>query len=712
MKKSKKTLYVLTPIAISLSSIIAVSCIVPNNSNGKKEKDPNDKENGTDKTDTGKDPNKKDNSQADQSTNPSPKLDDNKNSNNNKNANTNIDSDKEKNDNKMPQNPNTDKKEDNSSLSPNSDYGKQDDGSKKHDMNNGQGKDKEEMDSNPKPNVDKKDENHNLNPAPNDEKNNDGNQKPDVNSGDEGGQNKDQDKNPDVNDKKEDPNSNMNKKDENSNSNKQDNNPPLEPIELDDNQKNKVIEVFDIDKKMPVSLNLDKLIKKIGKDIEIKDVKILSFSDYAGTITLSISGIYNNRRFSFVNYQIKGFGNYQSIENSNILSAAINKESFIRELKEFKDLHSFNRSAELLKFINVTANKVSIGDLLRKNLIEVESINLNKDNQLTFSLYYIQKYKNENEEEIKIEKKIKISGTRIPVRNEQITNHDILNYIIDNIVEIKSNNKTENEKDKNKTFASFYENKTKLVKNFILNRFFKFDENNGSQYFKNKKGKLFIEIENVRANDVDGILYVSYRVTHDGDGSMESSKTRNIEIKNFPKIKEYNSLKSEFLLIRNVFNDENYTLLSKLYDKFKDENNLTDMEITDELSLQTFLGFKNDWTVIRNIDNSNTAKYQINATRSYWEFQFKGHKLSDIINDNEGILIDPESKNEVISFNNIQVKPIKIYDIEIDRTENRLAAKLKYEITFSVHYANNTLSNNTYNISVIKENSISWKLKK
>ncbi|AXE60668.1 hypothetical protein DA803_00995 [[Mycoplasma] phocae] len=484
-------------------------------------------------------------------------------------------------------------------------------------------------------------------------------------------------------------------------------NEKTETINLNNAQQQEVVDVLEINKKIPVSLNIKNITNKSKDMIKITKIEILSFSDSRGILILSILGTYKNKKFLLNNYEISGFNNYSFMQNSRAITVSINKERLIKTKKEIADLFAI-KGEELLTYININVNGILLNHLFDEKLIEVENINLGQNKSLTFSLYYINKSKTLNED-VKIENKIKIDGIRIPITDDKITEIDVLNYILDKKIQVKVKDNEDN-----KIFASFYENRSKIVNNAIVAKFFDLDETKGLDYFKNKTGQLFIQIEKVKANDINGILFVSYHIILEVNDQMKRSKTKNIEIKNFPKAESDKDLNSQFILIENRFIDGKNSFqerIKKLYDKVKNENDLTNLEITDKTNLLTFLGFSNEWNILRKTDNSSQNKYIVNDARSYWEFQFKGTKLSDLLDTNTGILIDPETRKEKISFYSIQIKPIKISNFEINKIEESLTAKFTYEIKFYVYYANNVDSNNTKEISLIKENTISWKQK-
>ncbi|AXE60670.1 hypothetical protein DA803_01005 [[Mycoplasma] phocae] len=445
-----------------------------------------------------------------------------------------------------------------------------------------------------------------------------------------------------------------------------------------------------------VSSNLEKLVEKSTNKIKVLKAEAISFDDLEGILSLSITGSYNNQNFSINDYQITGFQNYSALKNLTNFIVSINKNSLIEDNKTNQDISSFVNH-DLLKYLNINSNNISLNDLFNRKIIELEYANLNrKKDRLTFSFNYL--YKSKKMGKIQNIEKISIIGTRIFVSNEKINDKDILNFLLDKKVKIKENlNK--------KIFASVYEGRENNAKNSIVSTFFEFDENDNKKYFKEQNGLLSIQIDKIKSNDVEGFLLISYFVKYEN----ENSKTKIIKLENFLNAKNDNDLKSEFFLT-TTNNNKFKQNLENLYKQYENDANAKNIKINDTSSLMKYFGFVLDWSIIREDDNQLQDKFMVDDTKSYWEFKYKNMKISDLLNTRSGILLeDSRTNKDKIIFNLLQVKPLEISNLIINKQEKSLTADFIYEIKFFVYNSNNIESKNTSEISVTQKTKITWK---
>nr|WP_272873022.1 variable surface lipoprotein [Mycoplasma phocoeninasale] len=362
-----------------------------------------------------------------------------------------------------------------------------------------------------------------------------------------------------------------------------------EIIMLDENQKAEVVNIFGLDKNLLVSENLSKLVPKQTNNIKIKSVSADAYNDLDGNISISVQGLYNGKRFNFNNYEIDNFKNYKSLQNSINFRVSINKNSLIEDIKNVDYIYLLNNS-EALKYLNIELNGISLNDLFSKKIIKLNSITFNKDRKtttFTFTYYYKTKKIGEIEKNAELSiKNDRVFGVAIP--HETVSNTEILNYLIERKIKIKSNLN-------NNVFASIYKGRASLAKNSIVNTFFDFNANENIKYFPEKNGGLSIEIENVEANDIEGTLLISYKLSYDVNDKKEFSKTEEITIENFARAKDDSDFKNNFMLVINdITNNRLKNNLKNLFNLYKNNNDTSNIEINKSSDLNKYFGFSNN----------------------------------------------------------------------------------------------------------------------
>ncbi|MBN0970763.1 variable surface lipoprotein [Mycoplasma phocoeninasale] len=474
-----------------------------------------------------------------------------------------------------------------------------------------------------------------------------------------------------------------------------------EIIMLDENQKAEVVNIFGLDKNLLVSENLSKLVPKQTNNIKIKSVSADAYNDLDGNISISVQGLYNGKRFNFNNYEIDNFKNYKSLQNSINFRVSINKNSLIEDIKNVDYIYLLNNS-EALKYLNIELNGISLNDLFSKKIIKLNSITFNKDRKtttFTFTYYYKTKKIGEIEKNAELSiKNDRVFGVAIP--HETVSNTEILNYLIERKIKIKSNLN-------NNVFASIYKGRASLAKNSIVNTFFDFNANENIKYFPEKNGGLSIEIENVEANDIEGTLLISYKLSYDVNDKKEFSKTEEITIENFARAKDDSDFKNNFMLVINdITNNRLKNNLKNLFNLYKNNNDTSNIEINKSSDLNKYFGFSNNWYVIREYENRIQDKFESKDTNSYWEFRYKGRKISEYLNVDNGIIRDPETNKDKFVVSIIQIVPKEISNIIINKQENRITVDFVYDIKYFVYNANNVGSKATEEIIVTQKTPV------
>ncbi|QJG66621.1 variable surface lipoprotein [Mycoplasma phocoeninasale] len=469
-----------------------------------------------------------------------------------------------------------------------------------------------------------------------------------------------------------------------------------EVIMLDKDQKAEVVNIFELDKNLLVSENLNKLVLKQANNIKIEKVYADAYNDLEGSLSISVQGLYNEKNFSFNNYLISDFHNHKKLESFKFFKISLNKNTLIENNKNINDLYSL-RGQEVLNYLNIMSNGVYLNDLFSNKIIDLDFISLNRrNNNATFAFNYSYKIK-ENSEEQKT-KKILISGTRVILPSDSVTNKDILNYLLDRKIVIKNNyDKT--------FFASVFEGRSNSAKNSIVSTFFDFDATENLKYFQ-KKGGLSIEIDNVKSNDIEGSLLISYYVTYDLNDVKDRSNTKNIKVNNFPTARDDLDIKKDFNIeITDITNKEFKNNLKNLYNQYNN-NDIDGVKIVSPEDLKKYFGFSNDWNVITEIDNKDRDRFTLDDTNSFWEFRYKGRKIQGNLNFDNGIIKDPVSNKDKIIFSLLQIKPKEVSNIRINKDNTTITVDFVYDIKYFVYNANNVNSKATEEIVVTQKKTI------
>ncbi|AXE60667.1 hypothetical protein DA803_00990 [[Mycoplasma] phocae] len=675
MKKSKKILYILTPIVIALSSTVVVSCIIPNNSSKDLQPKPKSEKSNNDINNKNQDIISK---------SPMPNNNEIKNPDNLDDNTSNKDQIIKPN---LPEVDNAEKnKENNMGDDTKNSFPMLDDKINKND---------EEKDKTPPLNNEQQDDKKNINI---DDKKSDLIPNPDNNISKKDVE--EINKKPNIeNDEK----NNEKKQDElntipispDQEENDTDKNKVLDPIVLDNEKINELITILNLNMNIPVSLNLDKFIKEKNEKIVINSLDILAFSDLTGDITISVEGMYDKHPFSLQKHKISGFKSVQEISKNNI-KATINKNNLIGDKKTINDINLL-KNEELINYIDIESNDVLINEFYKKGLLQIKSFNFDLSTKLVnFDFVYKYKVKRMNKDE-KISS-LPLSAFRILIQNIEIKDDDILNYILEN-------EKINSSKINFSQYASIYEGRWQQDKKLLNYLFNSLNYEEFKNKYFNRNGELFIDINSVTSNDIDGILYLSYTVTYQNESDVAiRSKNVVLKIEGFPKILNDNRFKNygkDFLIIGNISNPRYKKLLTNLYNEYGKKlssSELEKLEIKEKNKVIRYFGFPS-WSVLKLGANGYEIK-----NNSSWLFKYKG---GDIIADTvkeDAILEDSITHEKILSLKGIIVEPLKIYNMKIEN--GRFDADFEYKITFIVSADTGIYSDNPQNIEVIDRTTV------
>ncbi|ACF07482.1 MAA2-related membrane protein [Metamycoplasma arthritidis] len=440
----------------------------------------------------------------------------------------------------------------------------------------------------------------------------------------------------------------------------------------------KILEALDLDKTKAISENKSKLAPTKKDKLDLTEVNILSYDDSKGSGEISVSGKYDGHQFSQEKITLEGFAKTQ-VENISLKKVELNKDKLVEDKKKVSDLESLEGN-ELLKYLKLQFQK-SDGielDITNSGSYEVADLKIKKQQrtnkyQVTGTLFAnIKKFENGLE---------KIEKVQVATINSQLsgdvtlTNKDILNSLL-KLVKSKG--------DTSKTYASEYAGNFKLTVPFLHN--FLELEKQYEEYFGEGTRVKIVE-EAVGANDIDGKLYVTYKLEYEENGGIKhDSITQNIELTGFKKIT--NDTLRDFLITKKNDNNEWNTIKQEIKKLYNDNKNTLNYEITrSNVSNNEVkkIFTTNSWEIIKNNDDQDaTTKFD----HKYWMISYGAESLEHNFKPNTYIL-----ENGKFQIRTLKVNLSKI--IFSKSNNGDIWAKAIFDATFEINANDGAQSKNT-----------------
>ncbi|BAP39336.1 hypothetical protein [Metamycoplasma canadense] len=435
-----------------------------------------------------------------------------------------------------------------------------------------------------------------------------------------------------------------------------------------------IVSSLKLNKNMTVTEAINKLKEHENKkDFKIYNLKFDEYDETKGTISISFSYEIENNKFDNNKTSISGFKKVE-IFNKDLISISLNKEKLIKEKKNIKDLNNQNLNEYLIiTTINSSGEEINISKLIENQSFNYKyeykpkfSNEQKKENvNLTIIISYKKKDLNKAEEEV-IQK---IELLRKSIKNNNIKEKEILDYIIDNSITTIAHNLS------NKFPSAFLKpfNDSKKIAYFFI-------KNDNENYFGTGEKIIQFSDESLKVDDFEGKLKFSFNLKYQNEGKTFISKSKEIEINNLKKITS--DYLSNFQLIFNSTSEKFKTITNKMKDDYLKNQNLDSKKYIALLTNTT----NNEHIFLRNNKDIQNNELEIRELPNL-KLNALGKPIKEVIKD--GVIIN-FSGNEDDNFE-INYLFANFKNVEIDRIEeNRVYFKLNYDLVISINSDNNS----------------------
>ncbi|WP_330463589.1 hypothetical protein [Metamycoplasma gateae] len=440
-----------------------------------------------------------------------------------------------------------------------------------------------------------------------------------------------------------------------------------------------IINLFNLNKEQYIEEAKKLLVEtKQNDNVEISNLSVDAYDESEGT--LSVTFDYKNKNN---NKETKGqtatISNFKKIEvfKENLISISANKEKLIEDKKKIETLEN----TDLSNYLNITVlssngEKNNILDLIKnksekyKLSREISFSNSTTKENVNFEITVNYLKKITNQEVETITKKIDVLRKTIAEKN--VSNQDILNYIIDNKINKKDNN------DLSKKFPSSYlynfRNTKKIAHNFLNNS----EEN----YFGSNNKIIQFSNETLTVDDIAGTVNISFNLEIEEGGSKTLSKSRTFTFNGFKQFD--NKYGENFQILLNSTSETGKKFIQKVKEEYK-KNNSNELELgLDWLKTNSIITDSN--VLLRLVEDSSTKQPKLeNKTNTLFTLNAGGRNIQETIVHETKIQIfdgkeEFELNNLVAKFKNLKISEIN---------NNRVWFEVYYDLEISLNSSSN-----------------------
>ncbi|UUD35250.1 hypothetical protein NPA07_05620 [Mycoplasmopsis caviae] len=434
------------------------------------------------------------------------------------------------------------------------------------------------------------------------------------------------------------------------------------------------------------------LLKDTTKDKDtISNIKVLSYDEYEGKITISAKITSNGIEIGTNEIEMSGFKSFDLPNGQNSSSLKLKLGKLIKEKKKVEQIKDQEIESYIEKF-EVLGKKNGVMDIKKltnefENHFTSKTFTLTgtKKDELNFKGEFEYKKLDKGSTEVQTIK-TKIEFNKVKIDNPSYSDQDVLDYIISTAKIKKDTN------DINDAFASSYLEKSNSLNNIALT----FIEHENENYFG--ENRIQTENEKIETNDNDGTMTITYQLAIEDNNNQKtvSNEVKQITVLGFQKIdKEYLSKK----LLLSVAIEGNGG--NKLKEFIKSEYNAKKYSLDAEW-IKSKIG-NNQHTFVRKESqgNNESLKFHKNA---YFNLLGNGKDINTLLKNTS---INFEGEHKPKKQFEIEALVVNFKKIEINEQPvgNKVSFKIIYEVTVSSSTRNKidisyeAISNGFFNVN-------------